>query len=75
MFCYDDLQREMSALYTSQNKVSHLKNSIGAVGRDGENEEEKGENDGRDRGEGENDEIGGTKTIQPDQVRVQVEAV
>ncbi|OBT47129.1 hypothetical protein VE00_03077 [Pseudogymnoascus sp. WSF 3629] len=39
MFCPSDLQREMGALYTSQNKVSHLKNSIGEVGRDDEDVE------------------------------------
>ena len=75
MFCFDDLQREMIALHTSQNKMSHLKNSIGAVGRDGEDEEERGKNDDRDKREGGNDEIGGTETIKPDQVHVHVEAV
>lgn len=45
MFCPNDLQQELIALRISQNKASHLTNSIVASGDGEEIEGEEGENE------------------------------
>lgn len=76
MFCPSDLQREMGALHTSQNKVSQLKNSIDEVDRDDEDVERTwGKDDGEGDREVEQEEIVKGDMIMPEVVRVEVDAV
>lgn len=71
MFCPDDLQQELTARRISQNKTSHLANSIDVVSGDGEEIEEEEEEEGEEEQE-EEEEIEGKESIKLGQVRVQV---
>ncbi|KFY08034.1 hypothetical protein V492_06592 [Pseudogymnoascus sp. VKM F-4246] len=75
MFCPDYLQREISALHTSQNKMSHLENLIDVAGRDIESRDHKWDKDRKKKIEGENEEVGGSDMMKPEPVRVEVDTV